>query len=194
MVPTSVTDSSPTPLPRRPRASGAPPPSTASPEKEEDREASQQVTPPSGTPPQIASTHTLLQSQIGLSQTLPSQMPSTGPLWQSQISLPQASAPQPPTQLAPENTLAPPPAIQPDTPRRPIGRRLFETPGSATPGLLADAPPSGARRLVTPELDAYNIVIKALAAANVKLSLRGQNTLREVIREDAYTLDRDGNR
>jgi hypothetical protein len=57
---------------------------------------------------------------------------------------------------------------------------------------LTDAPPSGARRLVTPELDAYNTVIKALAAVHVKLSLRGQNTLREIIREDAYTIDREG--
>jgi hypothetical protein len=190
-------DSSPTPLPRRPRASGAPPPSTASTE----RQASQQLTPPLGTPPP-PSTHTLGQSQV----SLPSQLPSAGPLSQTQASNPQASPPVPslPSQMpstgplwqsgdsppAQPATLAPAPAIRPETPRRPTGRRLFDSPGCAAP--LTDAATSGARRLVTPELDAYNTAIKALAAVNVKLSLRGQNTLREIIREDAYTMGREG--
>lgn len=156
-------------------------------EKDDEREASQQVTPPI-VPTDLHSSHSSCTLQASHSQQdFLSQILSTSSLQESQVAL------HPLPNPAPAAALAPPPQIQPETPqRRPTGRRLFETPGE--PGRLEDASPltTGVRRLVTPELDAYNTVIKALAGANVKLSLRGQNTLREIIREDAYTMIRNG--
>ncbi len=47
-------------------------------------------------------------------------------------------------------------------------------------------PDSGKRRLSARELETYNVIIKALAGANVKLSVKGQNALRDIVKEDDF--------
>lgn len=47
-------------------------------------------------------------------------------------------------------------------------------------------PGSGRRKLSLQELDTYNVVVKALVGANVKLSVKGQNALRDIIKEEDF--------
>lgn len=45
---------------------------------------------------------------------------------------------------------------------------------------------AGGRRLSTQELETYNVIVRALAGANVKLSVKGQSALREIVKEDDF--------
>ena len=85
--------------------------------------------------------------------------------------------------------LPPPlPPAQPQTPRTPPskGKERAPYPG---PVPFALTPSPGRRRLSSPELRAYNSAIKALAADKVKLSLKGQNALRDIIKEESYWIE-----
>ena len=60
-------------------------------------------------------------------------------------------------------------------------RQEMPPPNPTTPG---SGP--GRRKLSKEELDTYNVVVKALAGANVKLSVKGQNALRDIIKEEDF--------
>jgi hypothetical protein len=47
-------------------------------------------------------------------------------------------------------------------------------------------PGSGRRKLSAQELETYSVMIKALAGADVKLSMKGQNALRDIVKEEDF--------
>ncbi|KAB5585257.1 hypothetical protein GE09DRAFT_1070013 [Coniochaeta sp. 2T2.1] len=98
----------------------------------------------------------------------------------------------PPTARVPGNAhaLTPSPTFEPRTPtshkRGRMMRQEMAPPNPTTPGSG-----SGRRKLSEHELDTYNVVVKALAGANVKLSVKGQNALRDIIKEEDFWIGPD---
>jgi hypothetical protein len=51
---------------------------------------------------------------------------------------------------------------------------------------VLSSPSPNRRRLSMQELETYNTVMRALAGANVKLSVKGQNALRDIVKEEDF--------
>ena len=84
--------------------------------------------------------------------------------------------------------MQPPPPPQP--PRTPTSksRATFSLEERPKPPAFELPPSPNRRRLTSPELKAYNVVIKSLSAERVGLTLKGQNALREIIKEESYRM------
>lgn len=187
------TDSSPTPLPRRSNAPSRSlgPPSPPSSWEEALREAAVQSAVPVPPPPAplayppsgaYSVLNTLLSAPVVIASNTAPQVPVQAP---PPALVPSYAAPRsntPPPTLRPENALAPSPAFQPRTPRsNNRGRAMHDMPPPNPP-----TPGSGRRRLSAQELETYNVVIRALTGANVKLSGKGQKALRDIIKEEDF--------
>lgn len=185
-------DSSPTPLPRRsnaPSRSFGPP----SPPSSWEEALHQVVVQPA---PQVAPPVAPVQAPQYLPVARPHSVINT--LLSAPVIMPSNVAPQvrmqapprpntpPPTDRALGNAPAPSPASEPRTPRSHTRGRSFS---QEMPPLNPPTPGSGRRKLSMQELETYNVVIKALAGANVKLSMKGQNALRDIVKEDDFWID-----
>ncbi|OIW25761.1 hypothetical protein CONLIGDRAFT_635546 [Coniochaeta ligniaria NRRL 30616] len=180
-------DLSPTPLPRRSNAPSRSlgPPSPPSSWEEAFEQAAVQSAPPAAPAQGRASpSSTRPYSVLNTLLSAPVIVPSN-PAPRARAAAPPRPNTPPPT-ARPGNALAPSPASEPRTPRSHTrGRtavREMPPPNPPTPG-------SGRRKLSLRELETYNVVVRALAGASVKLSVKGQNALREIVKEDDFWID-----
>ncbi|KAJ9152297.1 hypothetical protein NKR19_g4523 [Coniochaeta hoffmannii] len=197
-------DSSPTPLRRRSnapsRSLGPPsPPSSWEDALQEVAEQLEQQAPPLPPPPAYTAgrPYSVLNTLLSAPVIVPSnaaprvqvQPPPLPPVSGSSIVAPQVPLQAPPrpstpprTARAPADAHAPSVVVEPRTPKSHTrGRPRQEMPPPNPP-----TPDSGKRRLSARELETYNVIIKALAGANVKLSVKGQNALRDIVKEDDF--------
>lgn len=177
-------DSSPTPLPRRSNAPSRSlgPPSPPSSWEEALHEvavlSAAQAAPPAApvrtaAQPSTARPYNVINTLLSAPVIMPSNVAPRVP----------AQAPPRPNTPPPTARLENPLVLQPRTPRSHTRGRTetqdMPPPNPPTPG-------SGRRRLSVQELNTYNVMIRALAGANVKLSVKGQNALRDIVKEEDF--------
>lgn len=179
-------DSSPTPLPRRsnaPSRSLGPPSPPSSWEEALDEAAvlsAAQAAPPAA--PVRTAAHPSTARPYNVINTLLS----------APVIMPSNVAPAIPAQ-APRRPNTPPPTARPENPlvlqpRTPRSRTRGRTETQEMPPPDPRTPGSGRRRLSVQEFHTYNAMIRALAGANVKLSVKGQNALRDIVKEEDFWL------